>query len=101
MAGVDAAGVVGGLNVGDKTTRAAIRDALQEFSGERGYEVSMKSFRDSALIIEASPAEKALLKYDLPLLKNKFHSRGVLHHVKNVQIHSTVRKPSEATPGCP
>lgn len=72
--------------LGRPEERQRIRDALESFSRIQGYSVVMESFKDGSLTVALAPAERALLRYDMPRLYNHLERCGLRPVVRVVVV---------------
>lgn len=90
--------IVGGLNLGSRQDRVRIRGALQEFFSEQGYTAELGSFQNGVLLLKAAPAERALLRYDMPALRAHLDQSGLGDVVRDVRVHTkTLQAPAKSS----
>lgn len=75
-----------GLGIGAPEDRARIRNALELFYTAQGYQAEFGSFSKGRLLLLASPAEHALLRYDIGKLRRHLVTCGLADLVSDVKI---------------
>lgn len=66
--------------------RKDVEEVVYSFFRARGYMPSVYSLHDGHLVLEAAPAERALMRYDLPLFRTHLLKSSVASRVKSVSV---------------
>lgn len=78
--------LLGGIRIGTREQRSHLRTTMDQFFAAKGYRAELGSYNNGVLLIHASPAEHALLRYDLPALRQHLTDHGLDDMVDDVKV---------------
>lgn len=82
--------LVSQLGLGSLDGREQVKLAVAGYLSRRGYSVEISSFRDGYLVLTALPPESALLRYDLPGLRQHLKQQLPDVNVRDVKVKTRI-----------